>query len=309
MKKFSLILVSALVLTACGAQEEPLESPQEVVQQAMINAMEVDTTTYEIALEGDALNEILGQTVEFDGLLSGAFVRTEADTPDFSLAVDMNMKVDDGEDQHVAAEVRLVGETLYAVLNDLTDFDGTVPVAMVEGFFDQWWSFPIPAEELENLGLASIDTESEDPQAVAMKELYENTQFFKDLEFVGNENVNGFDSYVYNFTLDKEATMEYVRKSNELAGVQTSEADLTGLDQALNGVEMSGKIFIDQELRVPVAYDATLTMDSGEGVTVNADFNYQVTSMDDDIEVEVPESSTEFNPALLFGGAAIDPGL
>lgn len=303
MKKLSLFLVTALVLTGCMGSKGPDKAPEVVVKEAMMNSVKIKSGDYKIAVEGVMENPSLKEDVDVKMNMSGQYDMKDLKKPQFSLMLEgsgkLNTEEKKGEEQKMKAEVRVTGSSVYAVLNEVTDFEGGLPMAMVQPYLNKWWSIAIPEGELDSLTMYSWDEENADPKAKAMRELYENTMMFKDLAYDGEEDGN----YVYTWTLDEEAVIAYITKANEIMETGT-EADVASLQEGLGYVDVTGKVMITKDTMMVAGMEGDVKIaPKAEGEpSGNFTFTYMISNTNGDVVIEVPADATEFDPMMFLGG-------
>lgn len=308
MKKLSLLVLTAVVFSGCMGAGEPEKSPEEMVKEAMTNGQKVESSDYSITAEGAIKNPELEEDVEFKVDLSGAFTMVDPKNPQFSFIIDtvgkLNTTEGPGEEQNMKAELRLVGNNVYAVLNEVSDFDGQLPMAMVTPYLKQWWSIPVPPEEIEKIGMYKWTEEPTDPKAKALKELYEKTMLFKDLKYEGSEDGN----YVYSWVLDEEALVVYLTEANKIA--ETQDYDIAAVEESLAFIEVDGKLMIDEKDIMMNGMEGTIELqEKAEGEPSGTiDFAYTISNVNGDVKIEAPADAKEFDPMQLLGGAMMmDP--
>jgi len=126
---------------------------------------------------------------------------------------------------------------------------------------------------------------------------------FKDLKYEGSENVDGTDTYVYSWTLDKEETVAYLRAVGEINDQKLDESELAEAQTFLASIEVSGKMYIDQTEIVVVRVEGQFELMEIQGVSGNFDFSYGLSDLNEDVDVSAPDEATEFNRSAFLGGA------
>ncbi len=307
-KKFlSLLAITSItvVFSACSSAENgdevsvegaPDKTPEEVVKEAMNNSYDVTSHSYEVNVSSNSSVE--GQELSFEATLSGVQDLSDPLHPVMSLKLDGSGNLDGGTEQNVSAEVRLTNDILYFVLSEISDFDGALPQEMVAGYIGQWWQMAVPPGSFEYNSFA-IGGEDENltEEQKKMKELLKNTQFFKDVEYLGVDK----DSYHYKAVLDKEAVKEFVVKAAEIEGQVVTADDKAELDEGIEMINLEGEVWVDTKLMIVRGMAGTVTVDdSGESFAVQ--FDAWMDDINEAVEVEAPKDATEFDPFMLLGG-------
>ncbi len=304
-------MISMLALAGCGGSKsdpagETGKPATETVQESLSNFYyEVDTASYEVNLMGDVQapeGQVPG-SVNFDVTLSGSVDSSNPAQPMLNLALMGSGSMDDGADQNVDAELRLDSEMLYFVVNEVSDFDGQLPAEMVSEFLGQWWSMPIPPGTFAAAGAYNDGDEelSEDEQK--FKDLIERSTFFKDIEYVGEEDVMGDAASHYTLALDKEGIKQFVQDgAMEFEGEELSEADMADLDEALEALDFSGEYWIGVDDMIMRGMKGTWTITPPEGGSIDLTVDVKVGELNEPVSVEAPADAQEFDPFALMGG-------
>ncbi len=303
MKKLiSFLLIVSTFLACSSTGLEPVKSPEEIIKEAMLNSSEFRSGTFSVDLDGEMENTILEQEIDLDVTISGTYDSRDLDDPKLALVMNLLGHFDEGEEQKIEFEMRFLSEQMYLVLNDISDFDGQVPLPLVQGFLKQWWSIPMPKDDVQSATLKAFYENSDDPTSIALKEMYLKHFVFKDLKYTGNENVNGEAAYVYSWTLDKDAFVEYMQGVGDVLEQPLTEEEMSDTKTFLESIEVKGEMYISQDELILVKTDGEIEINELEGVSATFDFQYEVADWDQNVKIEVPEGATEFNPAALMGG-------
>lgn len=309
MKKLALLLAAAITLTACsGGVQEPLKSPEEMVKEAITKASDFRSGTFLAEIEGSMQNPVAEQDIDFQMAMNGAYDVRDLEMPKFDFTIDGTGNKEGGDEQKVKLAMRFIKDNMYVSLNEITDFEGQVPLAMVQGFMNQWWSIPMTQDEFQTATLNAFYENPDDPKTKALKELYQKHLMFKDLTYVGSEKVNKANAYVYSWNLDKEALIAYLKAVGEITEQSLTAEELANIEEFLQFIEASGKIYIDQEQVIVVKMDGAMKINDLEGVSADFDLSYKLANWNEDVTIEVPEGATEFDPFALLGGSAVGSG-
>jgi len=302
----ALIAVLAMV-TGCSLTggTEPAKPAEDVVKEAMTNLSKVTSGTYELAMKGDVVGAE-GQTpanASFNGTIGGLFDNKNPKTPQFTMKLAGDMSVDGGAAENIDVELRMNTTDLFVNLVKLPDLGEAVPKEMLAAFTGKWWQIAIPAGAFEGLPVTGGDEATMTPEQKALKDLVENTKFFTDLKYEGNESVGGEDCYHYVGKLDKEAVKTFVTEAGKLQGQIMAEAELAELDKVLAATEAPVDLWVGVESMTMKKFGTKLAITpEGQG-SMNLEFSFTMSDLNKEMTVEVPAGATLFDPAMLFGGA------
>lgn len=317
MRKFSKTLaasglvVLSLGMTGCqnlGAPAAPQKAPEVVLQEGMAKLADVTSYGYDLGLKGD-LTGPAGQPpekVNFDLKLKGNVDAKDPKDPRFNLSLSGSMMADaDGGSGELS--FRLNKDALFI---NLMKLDGkgsvTIPEEMKEQLIGKWWTLPIPPEALEEMAKSMPQGGSENltEEQKKMKELVDQTKFFKNVEYKGMESVGGEQSYHYTGMLDEDAFMAFVAKAAEMQGQPMSEGDQAEMKEAMQYVDFSGDMYVGQNSGVlnKVKGNLTFTQDAEKSTpsgTITIEF--MVSDLNKPVTVEVPADAQPI-PMEALGG-------
>ncbi|MFA7685896.1 MAG: hypothetical protein WCX95_03810 [Candidatus Gracilibacteria bacterium] len=310
MKKlWNVVALLAVLAMATGCSltggTEPAKPAEDVIKEAMTNLSKVTSGNYELAMKGDVVGAE-GQVpanASFDGTIGGLFDSKDPKKPQFTMKLDGTMSIDKAESQDVEVELRLNQTDVYVNLAKLPDLGESVPKEMVAAFTGKWWQIAIPAGAFEGLPVTGGDEATMTPEQKALKTLIENTKFFKDLKFEGNESVGGSDCLHYVGSLDKVAIKTFVTEAAKLQGQVMSETELKDLDSLLGATEAPADLWVDSSNMTMKKIGTKLTIAPEGAGSLTLDFSFMVSDVNKAVTVEVPAGATIFDPAMLFGGA------
>lgn len=303
MKKFitavSVMAMTVLVLTACvGGPAAPTKSPEELIKEAFTNSMEIKSHSFEATVDVDMTAD--GETLSGSATLSGEQDMNDLEDPKFVMEFGFEGSFGDFPEQSGSAEMMLDGNTIYFVLNSITDFDGNIPAEMVAPFVGQWYFMPLPEDATAQFGVAT------DPEQLEIaKQMFLEHFFLSDVEYVGGQG----SDYHYTAELDKKAFAAYMKASTEMSGQMLTVDDMGELEAALESVDASFDIYIDADEVLLSGWDGSVVLDiEGEGGTI--DFEIDTSDFDKSVKIDAPDGAVEFNPMMLLGPAMMmQPGM
>lgn len=313
-KFLSLLILGSLLLSACSKSQQPPLPPDEMVQAGMKKLAEIKSADMALNVVGKTGMKDKGQDFGVNANIKGSYDNAEKENPKFKMSLDAKVQMPEKKEETLGGEMSFVDKSFYFNVTKLSDFGGQVPVAMVEPFLNKWWSIQLPEEYMANFNFYSGDEASMTPEEKKVKELFENTKFFKDLSYQGTEEVNGEDAYKYSGTLDNEALVKYFEESYKLAGTgqyddpAMMEKDLAVFKDVWGKLQYQGDIWIgakDQTFRKAAG---KAKIDDINGAFMEFDFTYNVDNLNGKVDIVAPQDATVFDP-LAFLGASMGGGL
>jgi hypothetical protein len=310
MKKFKVLFISltvlALGLSGCTlfGPEEPTGDYDEIVKEAFKNMYNIKSCDYSVDMNGSFDTE--GQEVDFDIAMSGVQDLSDLTNPKFTLKFEGSGSAPDYANESVDAEIRLTDNVFYFVLNNASSFGGNIPSEMIEPYIGQWYSMVVPEGTFgDNQFSIFADDEDLTPNQKAMKDLLENTSFFKDIAYVGNED----GRQVYSAVLDKDATLEFMTESLKIEGQSMTDSEMEDAKKGLDASDLNVKIGIDPELNAVSMISGSLKVEAPEEAgEASFDFEVVMDNLGEAITVEVPSSAKEFDPMMIFGAMTMMDG-
>lgn len=298
MKKLLIpFLIFAMLLSGCFLFGP---SPKEVVSEAFDNLDLVDYYNYELSFGGEINKD--GETMVFGTFFDGVQDNSDSEKPKFTMNVDGNFSADNAEDQNFKFEMSSDDDYLYFVLREISDFEDTFSIEAVEPYFDEWYKMDLQSEIFSSLLPFSTDEENATEQQKQFSELLDDTEFFKDYEYVSSEG--GRD--LYTTSLDKEAVKDFLAEAAEIQGQTMSEIDLVDLDEFLATIEFGMDMYVDEAENVLVMVDGFMTITNPSGYSANLDFGMDISDLHEPVVVEIPADAVEFDPMLLFSAVIMD---
>jgi hypothetical protein len=325
-RKFSftggvIALTAALVFSGCQQAAQPQKAPEEVVKDGMKKLTEVTSHQFEFELTGD-LTGPQGEKpekVKFTLALSGGADMKDNKDPKINLKLSGSGNAD-ADTFDGAAELRLNKEAVFFTLAKL-NVKGTeeqLPQEFLDMYVGKWWKITLPPEALDELTASLPEGGSQEnltPEQKQMKELFENTQFFKNIKFVGVESVKGEQSFHYSAELDKEAFMAFAIKASEQQGETMSESDKEEMRKGMEMFDFSGNVWVGQTSGVlnQVSGDIKLKPASTDEPSGTISVRLTLWDFNKPVTVQVPSDAEEFPIEQLLGGmmggAAMSGGL
>ena len=300
-------MMALMMLTACQPAPPASKDPQEVVQDSIKKLSSVTSYAYDVKVNGDLKGPdgVPPAKVTFDVKLNGALDMKDPQDPKLNLSLDGNIDADgDGGDGKI--EVRLNKSNVFVNLMALNG-KGTVavPEDMKKEFVNKWWSLPIPPEALAEMAASfpQGDDSTLTEEQKKMKALVENTQFFTDIKFVGNETVMGESSFHYSAMLNKDAFVEFTKQVSELQGTTVSDAELESLKTGMNNFDMTADMYIGANSGIMNRLKANITIKATDATMPSGTITFDASagSFDKAVTVTEPEGSQPF-PLDMLGG-------
>ncbi|NIA02472.1 MAG: hypothetical protein GWP15_03740 [Nitrospirae bacterium] len=308
MKKLLVTFVAVvLVLSGCSLlQSGP--TAEDITSEAFANLEGMDYYDYEFSFGGEmtADDEIVIFSVEYVGQQDN----TDVAKPKFTMAVDVEVSTEEFENQTMSGNMLSDGEYLYFILKEISDFNEELPAELVDMFKGQWYSLSLDDETLGGLSpfttfsVAGGENMTED-QKELMK-LYEDTEFFTDVEFVSVED--GYD--VYTGALNREASKQFMKKVIGMQGIPLTGTEEEGLDELMKSIELDVTMYVDKTENTLAKVTGSMIMTDLNGVSGNFDFSMEFTNFHTPVVIEVPENVEEFDPMMIMAMMmGVDPAM
>lgn len=277
LKKVSVLMMTAFLLTACGAKG-PDVAPDEAVDTAIENLREYKSMSYDFKVAG--ISWIAENSINWDFNAGGDFDFSDIDAPIFSFA--LKGEANDGSEVKSAdAEMMMEKMKVYFMINELSDIGNVLPAETLAGFMGQWWSMDLPADSFGKVQAIAKEAE-EGPEQEALAKLAEETVFLKDVKYLNSKG--GLHRYEASF--DKEAWKTYTIEAMKIRGEELTpdtEARIDGMVELVGNdveigitkdemvlAEISGKI--EKEKSTDLEFTLSLG-DFGESFTIEVPEN------------------------------------
>ena len=173
----------------------------------------------------------------------------------------------------------------------------------------------VPQELLKEIAANMPKGKADDqltPNQKKMKELFGNSSFFKDLRYVGVEDVKGEQSFRYTFNADKAGLKDLLKKVAGLEGKTFGQDQEKELDSLLQQINMKGSLWIGRESGILDQLDADIQFIASEktpGGTIG--IRISLWNFNKPVVVDVPKETktvpTEALLGLFLGGLKSDP--
>jgi len=301
-------MATALVFSGC--QQAPQKTPEQALNDGMKNLTAVTSHQYAITFNGD-LNGPQGQKpakVTFNVALSGSADIKDMQDPKFNLKIDGTGNADD-QGASASAEIRMNKDDVFFTLSKL-DLKGAaqpIPKEFMDMYLAKWWKIAIPPEALKEFEANLPEYGSQEamtPAQQKIKDLVNNTQFFKNVKYVGAESVKDVPSFHYTADLDKDAFMAFALQAAQDQGKTIADSDKKDMQDAMQKIDFTGNVWVTQDTGIlnqvtgDIKFISTVPTDPTGTVSISAtlwDFNKPVT-------VEVPTGAQDFPVQALLGG-------
>lgn len=311
------LLFTGLIFAGCAATPQPPKAPEEMLKDAVKKFTGIDSHSFDLQVKGnlDAPKDQKTARVLFDFTLSGALDLKNVQDPHINLKFDGSLN-SDGKDNAVTFEARLNKEAVYGKLNEIVFADDIPFVKSLKDGQASWWRLPIPPGLLKEIA-SNMPQKGDDkltPDQKKMKELFENTSFFKDLKYVGADDVKGEQSFHYTFNADKAGLKDLLKKVADLEAKTFGSDQEKELDSLLQQINANGSLWIGKEsgilsqLHVDMQFAAS---EKAPGGTVS--FRISSWNFNKPVAVEVPKEAkvvpTEALLGFILGGLKSDKAL
>jgi len=295
-----LVMIS-LGLTACqnvGAPAAPQKAPEVVLQEAMNKLADVTSYSYDVNLVGN-LKGPAGEkpeAVAFNVSLDGGIEMKDPKDPKLNIDVKGDMTADaDGGTGEVA--FKLNKDAIFLNLMSLTGKGSvTIPDALKTQYVGKWWTMPLPPAALDELAKAAPGGNAANmtDDHKKMKALVENTKFFKNVQYVGDEKVGNENSMHYTGVLDKDAFMSFITQASELQGNKMTDADQKDLKDSMDYIDLSAYTYVGKDSGVLNKLKGTLTLKENTtkpSPTGTVTFDATLSNLNQPVTVDAPKDA------------------
>lgn len=305
MKKIRNLLIPVMLVlfistfSGCSLlnKEKTNEDASKVVKEAFKNLYSVKSNTYDVSLTGTFSDT--SEKMDYDFSLTGAEDMNDPKKPKFTMVIDGTGSFTGYENQSVKAEIRMNESSLYFVLNEISDFGGSLPSELVAPYVGKWYKMAIPEGTFDNYPVLFADDQNLSEQDKKLKELLENTSFFKEIEYTGTEG----NLDIYKAVLDKEAVKNFMIEATKIEGTTVSEAEEKDLEDGLKMMELDVTLGVDKEKNVLTEMKGVLEINAEADGTGSMEFEASIGNLDEPVTIDVPTDVSEFDPVQLFGAA------
>ncbi len=307
------VLAMSLFLAGCNKQK----APADAIKEGMANLFKVSS----YSLDGTVAADLKGPQGQAPAKVTfnlNTALSFDGKDPN---SLRLNMKSDggfdaDGNGGTGSFEIRLDKDMIYALISKVvTTGEVTLPKEITDKYVAKWYKFPLPAETVKSLSDTMVGGQDETkmtPEQKKIKQLLDQTVFFKNLALAGTDTVKGESSSHYTATLDKDAVLNFVKQIAEIQGEKVTDADFKDMQDSFGKLQISSlDLWVGNSsatlnrMSVKVSFAVTETDPSGT-MTMDislGDFNKPVT-------VAAPADATEFSLASLMdfagGGDSVD---
>lgn len=294
----ALAIFSSVFLTGCG-DEAPEGDSSKLIQQSIYNLIKATSMRYDVELDMNATQDSSDYT--FDISLSGSMSKMKSSSGEEMTLV---AKVASPEgDYRFDFALKNIGDFLYVQLLDKPTIPNISP-ELFNDFVNKWWQIDsgetsgfgvnMPAQDIFTSNYTDLD-----PSSQRVIDSINDARFFKDVEFVGNDEINGVPAYEYTVKADPEGIRKFIEQRYELQKQEITPEDKTNLDQFITSIEKFGcNVWVDSK-------DSVLLQVSGDFASTEAKYNGDFTLTFSDINkpftVKAPVDYEKFDIGKFFG--------
>lgn len=303
------LVIVSLGMTGCqnvGAPAAPQKAPEVVLQEGMNKLADVTSYGFNVDLVGDLKGPegAPPAVVNFNVSLKGGVEMKDPKDPKLNLNIKGTMNADaDGGSGELGFKLNK-----EAIFLNLMSLDGkgsvTIPEELKKQYIGKWWTMPLPPAALDEFAKAAPggDAANMTEDQKKMKALVEETKFFKNVKFVGSENVAGEDSFHYTGELDSVAFMTFVKKAAEMQGSTMSEADQTELKDSMSYIDVMGDMYVGKTSGVLNRMKGTLTFKPNAtkpSPNGKVTFDATLSDLNKPVTVDAPKDAQPIPPEAL----------
>jgi hypothetical protein len=310
---------AAIVLSGC--QQGPQLPPDQAVRQGMQKLTTLTSQSFEVALNGniqssadDSQQSVSGDSqqsapvnTQFNITLGGSTDLKDLNDPKINLTLDGTVNASN-ESGSAAGELRMNKDFVYFMLSKLA-IQGAdqIPQEFTDTYVGKWWKLAVPPETLKQLTNSMPEggssQQASDPQKQQLIDLFNNTQFFKNVQFVATEDVKGEQSAHYTAQLDKDALMTFVQKAAVIQNKPMSDSDVTDMQNGLKNVDFSGGVWIGNTSGIMNQISGNITYTGTTPADGNGTFAVRLTlwNFNQPVAVVAPAGAQDFPYEQLMG--------
>lgn len=298
MKKLLIpFMVGAMIFTGCSLLRSE-STPKDIVNEAFKNLEGMDYYDYEFSFDGEMITE--GETVDFSINYLSQQDNTDKTKPKFTRKIDAEISTEEFKNQSMTGEMASDGDSLYFVINEISDFNGELSAESVTPLKGQWFSLSLDNDTIGSLSPFSdflmTDEKNVTEDQKKLRKLYEDTEFFTDVEFLKTED--GYD--VYTGVWDTKDSKKFVEKAMEMKGLPLTGSEEGEIDSFLESVELDVVMYVDKAENVLTKATGTMTMTDLKEVDGVFDFSIEFMNLHEPVVIEIPEDFEEFDPMMIF---------
>lgn len=325
LKKISAYFLGVMFLLTFGGcallgPQAPAKSPDEVLKEAAGNVFSIASGGYDFSVSGYALSSAFttqggtdtsiattDERVDFNVTLNGIFDMQEKSIPKFTVKADASVKTGTELETLLGGELRLGKAYLYGMISKLESGTTEIP-AETKALIGQWYKMAIPEGTFADVQLPGTNEANMTDQQKQNKALLEKSTFFKDVKYLGVENVSGVSSYHYSATIDKEGVKAFLDETAKTQGTALTEQEKADMENALNSTDLSGEVWIGAEDMIIRKVTGTMKMTLESKELMNLSISFALKDVNKAQTVEEPKEAKDFDPSLLFSAAAAMQG-
>jgi len=308
MRKFKglslvLVLSSMFFVYGCGLTE--VAPANELLQESLLNsAKNMTSTAYELNLSGKVAipDETIG-TVDFDVNFTGDVDSSNLEKLLFALKADVKFSAKDYKNQFAKGEMRLSGNKMFFILEELSNFNGEVPAEMVSEFLGKWWMY----EDLSGMMSAGIIDETAKQETIAN---LEKLNLFTDISYEGTETLMGEKTYKFTAKLDKDSYKTLmIDEITRLTGVEPIQSDLDMMDKMIESFDINGTYFVGVDDSMMHGFAGVLSVSvPDENLAFDINIDYKASNINKPVSIEEPADAQDLSAMFggLFGAPAVD---
>lgn len=307
MKKI-IALCSVLFLFACGSTP-PAEDPGKLLQTAFYNFVNATSFRYEVAIESSSItNTGDGSKSSLQIDLSGAFSGgTDGKDRGSELNVVAKASAKDG-DYRFDFAMKDLGDFLYLKLLDAPVIPN-VSTDLMASAVDKWWQIDMKEAGGSGLSIPSFDGlgvsyDKLDAKGKAGRDLIQTSNFFKDIEFKGEEDVKGEVAYKYSVLIDTAGIEKYMTSLVvDVGGGEMTPENKDALKKTLAGLgKFTGNVYVYKSTLCFAKLDGTVDS-SIASAQLSGDSGLSIAFYDINkpFAVKAPVDYEKFNLAQFIG--------
>lgn len=313
------LIAAAAVLALSGCQQQTQKSPDEVIKQGLTNLTNVKSYQFDASANGDitasqAVDPTSTQAATpikttFNVALGGSVDFKDMNTPKMIFKLDGSGNSGDQKSSG-AAELRMNADALYFIVSKLdSKNDQMIPKDFADQYIGKWWKYKVPADLMEQFKASLPEGGTQEkltPEQQKMKDLFDNTKFFKNVQFVAIEDVKGEQSYHYTVEFDEDAFMDYAQKVAQEQGKPMTAEEKQQMQDAMKKLDISGGVWVGTASNILNQVSGNIKIQAASPEDPSGTISLKGTTWDFDkpVVVEAPAGALDLPLDQIFQGFA-----
>jgi hypothetical protein len=300
MKKFVLIFALILVLTSgCKWFGEPDTAANQVVKTGISNLSNVTSLSFLLGANGElgSAQAVDGATkFVFDGNIIGKAEQKEPMKSNYQMQVTGKGGQSEDKMSEMDLELRVSDKIAYFNIKKLPDLGEQTQILSL--FTNKWWKTEVPEGSLTGVSLPGGSTDNMTPEQKKVRELFNNTDFFTNLDYEGTEDVEGVSAYHYSGEIDKVNLKKFLLDSAQIQGNPMTSTDESDMDGYLSKLSFVADLWITKDTSFLTKLSGELSFEGKDGSTTDINLNIVFSEFNKAVSIEIPSGAEDLQQFL-----------